>query len=466
MNAQPITLTPKVRLGLLFVVLVAVQSFLAVSSLLLYICYNALRNRYWSRTPGVEKWYFFRSHVDYYFLSLLISDLIMSTGSMMTAAWVITANGNVPRGAYCSAQGAIKQVGNVGTALATLVIAVHTFSVLVLRWRPSDDLRLPLAVIAIIWLFLLCISAIPGNILDHYYGPSTYWCWIEAHWFGQRLGLEYALYWLTAFVNICLYVPLFLCLRGNLKVGDDAVTPDSRARFRVQWQWLTHSRENLTWRDPEEKNLQRRVARQMLSYPIAYLFIILPISVTRWMGFQGKSVPYQATCFAAAIFSSSGLVNTTLYLITRPKLLRTLCGRRFDQNSQHVPNEAAGAPRRVEIPYADGDHRNDVGGRSWGLGMVTEKDDELEEESNVDTMGESPLRKTRRDMVVSGATFTSADSYSAGLSPPAFLSPGGSRSPSSSMSPSEGGFDRHGSSNPRATSDEYSGSWPTTTSRR
>ncbi|KAG8895031.1 hypothetical protein FRB99_000800 [Tulasnella sp. 403] len=397
MTATSSILTSKVRLGLLLVVLVAFLSFLAVISLLFYICYKSLR------TPpqGVEKWKFIRSHVDYYFLSLLISDLIMAWGSVMSAAWVITSNDTVPRGAYCTAQGAIKQIGNVGTALATLVIAVNTFSVLVLRWHPSgDEWRIPLAVISIIWLFLLCISSIPGSTLDHYYGPSVYWCWIEARWYGQRLGLEYALYWLTAVVNICLYVPLFLCLRGNLKVGKD-ISSESMGKFRVKWQWLPSNNANQAGTHSGESKLHRKVAKQMLAYPIAYLFLITPISVTRWMDFSGDSVPYQATCFAAAVFSASGLVNTTLYLITR--------GIR-----------------------SEGEQRDDSGGRSYGMGMVTEGN--LNEEPSVGTASGGPLRRTRKDHVASQATFTTTDSayFSGGLSPAAFLSPGGSRTHSSS----------------------------------
>ncbi|KAG8906595.1 hypothetical protein FRB99_006550 [Tulasnella sp. 403] len=385
-------LTQEVRLGILLVVIIGALSFLAVSSLLLYICYNAIRNRYWPPTQGTAKWHFIRSHVDYYFLSLLFSDFFMATGHMMLAAWVITDDRFVSEGTYCSVQAAMQHVGSVGMALATLAIAIHTFLVLVMRWRPSDNLRLPLAVVVIIWLFLLCAFVILGIVLDEYYGPTAHWCGIEARWIKEHVALEYSLYWVTAIVNICLYVSLFFCLRGNLKIGDDAVTPSSRAKLRIQWQWLPCIKDKPTWGPPEEKNLQQWIARQMLAYPIAYLFIITPISISGWMESSGNSFPHQACCFAAAAFASSGLVNTTLYLIIRPKLLQTLCGRRSRCTTLHAHKEVAGgAHPRIEVLHAEGDRKNDHGRRSYGLGLVIEQANDLEEGSNVGALNDSPL---------------------------------------------------------------------------
>ncbi|KAG8893797.1 hypothetical protein FRB99_001703 [Tulasnella sp. 403] len=401
----PPILTKEVRLGLLFIVVVTALSFFAVASLLLYICYNAFRNRY-SRNPAIEKWYFFRSHADYYFFSLLLSDFVSAIGSMMYSAWVVTDSRTVSGGTYCGVQAAIQHIGNVGMALATLVIAVHTFLVLVMQWRPPDDLRLPLGIVATIWVYLLCAFTIPGSVLDNYYGATLYWCGIEVRWIGLHLALEYSIYWITAIINICLYVPLFLYLRGNLKFGDGVVTPGSRVKFRIRWQWRTRTTASLTLRPPEEKNVQQWVARQMLAYPIAYLFIITPISVASWVDFVGKSVPYEATCFAAAVFASSGLVNTTLYLIIRPKLLQTLCGRRSLNTRHRTAREALaeGARRRVEMPYADEEHRNDKISHSCGLGVVSEQSDDPEEESSYGIMKDGPLRNTWSPLVISAGS--------------------------------------------------------------
>ncbi|KAG8898531.1 hypothetical protein FRB99_007381 [Tulasnella sp. 403] len=314
----------------------------------------------------------------------------MAMGSIMNVAWVITADTTVPRGAYCTAQGVIKQIGGISTALAILVIAIYTFLLLVMRWHPRGGLRLTFAVIALIWLILLLTSAIPGSVLDHYYGPSLYWCWIEPRWDGERLGLAYALYWLAAVVVICLYLLLFLSLRGNLKVGWD-INPENMGKFSVQWQWTTSGNAG----QPEPiLSLHWWRAREMVVYLIAYLVLITPITVIRWVDFSGKSVPYQARFFADAVFASSGLVNVTLYLVIRgisagrgptggdtqrnPRLGEDGLGTedrraektRRDQvvNAATLADSFAG-PSSSAVPWSR--TRRDPSGRSYGLGMVS-----------------------------------------------------------------------------------------------
>jgi hypothetical protein len=62
-------------------------------------------------------------------------------------------------------------------------------------------------------------------------------------------------------------------------------------------------------------------------YPIAYAIVIVPVSITRWIGFKQEiageedHVSSAAKLFAITIFALSGLVNVLLFLITRPNLL-------------------------------------------------------------------------------------------------------------------------------------------------
>jgi hypothetical protein len=48
---------------------------------------------------------------------------------------------------------------------------------------------------------------------------------------------------------------------------------------------------------------------------------VLPIAVTRWLGFTGHQVPWAATVFADVVFASSGYLNVLLFTLTRPRLL-------------------------------------------------------------------------------------------------------------------------------------------------
>jgi hypothetical protein len=139
---------------------------------------NGFRNHYRPPTVGNPRWRFLRTNVDYFFLSLLVSDLVQSVGSIMDIRWVAAAK--LSEGSFCTAQGVIKQVGDVGVALASLAIATHTFSVLFFRWTAPQGRWLPLTILAFIWLFLVLITSVSARIHQNppFYGPSTYWCWV------------------------------------------------------------------------------------------------------------------------------------------------------------------------------------------------------------------------------------------------------------------------------------------------
>jgi hypothetical protein len=51
--------------------------------------------------------------------SLLIFDFIHAIGSVLNVRWA--GDGHVAMGSYCVAQGIIKQIGALGTALTTIV---------------------------------------------------------------------------------------------------------------------------------------------------------------------------------------------------------------------------------------------------------------------------------------------------------------------------------------------------------
>ena len=67
-------------------------------------------------------------------------------------------------------------------------------------------------------------------------------------------------------------------------------------------------------------------AHRSFSYPIAYSFVVLPLSVTRWLEFNKNfnnhhHVPSAATFFAVIMFNLSGAINVLLFLIFKPQLL-------------------------------------------------------------------------------------------------------------------------------------------------
>jgi hypothetical protein len=59
----------------------------------------------------------------------MTADLAQAVGGIMNIRWVTSHH--VAVGRFCTAQAAIKQFANVGAALWSAVIAMHTFRLLV-----------------------------------------------------------------------------------------------------------------------------------------------------------------------------------------------------------------------------------------------------------------------------------------------------------------------------------------------
>ncbi|KZV80574.1 hypothetical protein EXIGLDRAFT_780809 [Exidia glandulosa HHB12029] len=275
------TIPVEERIGLAFIVEAAALSTFAPLALMIYLIYSAAKESLVSKDPLVpsSRTRYFRSHLHYYFISLLFADTIQGLGGFMDLKWV--SQGNVTGGAFCTAQGALKQVGDVGVALSILAITVHTFLVLFFHWTPPESPRMAIIVLTLDWLFITLLVSI-GYALHgrhEYYGITGLWCWITALYPVERIALEYFWLWAAALLNVVLYIPLFLALRGNIVV--------------------VHSDR----------------------YPLIYLITILPTSITRFMSFAGHNVPYQATVFCGLLFSCSGIFNVILFTTTRPMLL-------------------------------------------------------------------------------------------------------------------------------------------------
>ncbi|KZT30679.1 hypothetical protein NEOLEDRAFT_1186492 [Neolentinus lepideus HHB14362 ss-1] len=292
------------RLGLVFIVETACLSALAICSLLSYIAYGAVKI-----IPGASRKWRTGTHVHFYFLSLLISDLIQAIGGIMDIRWIVKAKVEV--GPFCTAQGAMKQIGDVGVALA-YAIAFHTFAVLVLRWRPDPSRKIAFIILGCIWTFVALIVGLGLGTHkgEDYYGDTQYWCWITSEFPVQRIALEYFWLWSTALLNIALYVPLALVLKGYIIVDG--------LKVRVA---KSEERSHLKMTSSNSMKDAGRLAMEMLFYPAVYTITVLPVAVVRWRAFNSDDVPFVATVVAEVLFASSGLLNVVLFSLTRPALL-------------------------------------------------------------------------------------------------------------------------------------------------
>ncbi|KAF5374837.1 hypothetical protein D9758_000391 [Tetrapyrgos nigripes] len=193
-----------VRLGLVLIGEAACVSALTVGLLLLYILYSSvtLKGFHVNTTCSWRV----STQIHYYFINLLVSDLIQAVGGIIDIKWALEAT--VQEGVLCTAQGILKQMGDVGVALTSLAITIHTFSVLVLRLYSKP--RTVLLVIAAIWLFMVLIVTIglAAHRRQDYYGATQYCkffhccvlfsimielslgCWITSDFDGERIALD------------------------------------------------------------------------------------------------------------------------------------------------------------------------------------------------------------------------------------------------------------------------------------
>ncbi|KAH9013781.1 hypothetical protein EDB84DRAFT_1590401 [Lactarius hengduanensis] len=218
-----------------------------------------------------------------------VYDILEAFGGILDVRWA--HNGIVTVGPYCTAQGIIQQSGELGAALITLILTVHTF--VVALWKVGIGARhFAFGVVALASLFVALWVGIGNGIHKNLETPTPYWCWIGPEYGAERLAGEYIWLWIALFASVIMYIPLYFWMKGRLSVN-----PDKWYKFRLN------------------------AAHEFLSYPLAYSFVVLPVSIARWLVFSNKKVPSAAAFFAVSMFNLSGAINVLIFLMVRPGLL-------------------------------------------------------------------------------------------------------------------------------------------------
>jgi len=264
--------------------------------------------------------------MDILMASLLIGDILQAIGIVLSLKWV--HDGKVEIGSFCNAQGIIKIFGATGVALSTLAIAVYTFLGI---WVTANfSMRFTYGLVLAIWSFIGLLVAVSTTVNRNqdvsFMGPTPYWCWVSNR-LAWRMAVEYLWMWLTLFLSILIYIPLYLWMRGNIIIDQAAWWKFNISRHVDPAAWA-----------------RRRQAMVMLAYPLVYCLCILPLSAVRWKNFVQNIVFPGATFFAASIFGLSGFLNVILLLKTRPST------RLFDQMMLLQP---ARPPDVIEVEEVD-----------------------------------------------------------------------------------------------------------------
>ncbi|KAI0307919.1 hypothetical protein B0F90DRAFT_1678440 [Multifurca ochricompacta] len=285
------------RIGVFILAEISAVSASAISILLGYIAYSTVSIR-----SGSKRRWRLESPVHLFLLNQLVCDLIQALGGLMNMKWV--ADGTVHSGPFCTAQGLIKQLADVGTALSAGNVAIYTFSALIFRLKPDTNVSRAVLVVAGIWVSIVLNVAINVGIngASRFYGPTGPWCWIMEEFSVQRTVADFMWMWISAFSSLLAYIAVFLVLRGFIAVEG----------WHVRW---TYGQES---QGIPQSHL---LAYKMLAYPIIYIVTVLPLAAARYNDFAGHHTPFAVIVIADGFYLSSGLLNVLLYTYTRPFLL-------------------------------------------------------------------------------------------------------------------------------------------------
>ncbi|KAJ7742176.1 hypothetical protein DFH07DRAFT_836951 [Mycena maculata] len=283
--------------GVICLASAAVLSLLAVS--------------FYFRKPSLRLQNYGNTHINGYFGSLLFANGVQSFGTALNFKWV--ADGGVESGPFCSAQGGIKNGGNIATALWTFILALHLFNLLFLRLK-STRTGFWCTIVGgwgvVIFIVLIGPTVIQRPEKGPYFGISGAWCWITSHYPREQIFLEYFLEYVLAGWCIFLYTFIILRMRGNL------VRQDGKWSLRFlppgeSWQ-LALCRDLID-------TVMLQAVQKMVWYPIMYTLLIIPITIARLSQFAGTDVPFWATVLGDVTFNLIGFANV-VFLVTMRKL--------------------------------------------------------------------------------------------------------------------------------------------------
>ncbi|KAH9048657.1 hypothetical protein EDB83DRAFT_2227100 [Lactarius deliciosus] len=313
-------LTNGQSIGLGLIVEASILSFGALIVIFILIARNLLRYR---RSLPNGDWKLLRTPADIYMLSLFSYDLVQAIGGILNVRWA--HDGIVTMGSYCTAQGIMKQMGELGVALLTLILTIHTFTMAL--WSVGAEARsFAFVLVAFTCLFVVLWVGISNGVHKDFETPTPYWCWIGPKYNGERLAGEYIWMWIALFASVVMYVPVHFWMKGHLSVDGE-----KWYKFRLVKSDVEYS--------------QRRATLGILFYPLAYSIMVIPLSVSRWLLFNNKNVPSATTFFGIIMFHLSGATNVLLFLIVRPRLLLFTPPEELGESSVELANTITSSAR-------------------------------------------------------------------------------------------------------------------------
>ncbi|KAL1968676.1 hypothetical protein VTN77DRAFT_1502 [Rasamsonia byssochlamydoides] len=302
------------RKGLIAISVMASLSAVATFAMLTFTTYRML---FWR---GSAKLY--PGHNQYVILiyNLLIADFVQALSFLLNIYWIVHNKIHSPS-VVCFLQGLWVQIGDPGSGIFALAIAMHTFMQVNLG-RKMEFKWFVVAIVSI-WGFIALLAIIP--IASHGgdpFAPTGAWCWINQAYEPDRLWTHYVWIFVAEFGTVLLYMVMYFQLRRRLAASVV-----------------------LGQRHVESLTRLRRVVNYMVIYPFAYLVLSLPLAAGRMATTQGRTPSVTYFCVSGAMITTSGLVDVIMYTLTRKNLILNSQGsadrslnpfHHYDYRSNHI----------------------------------------------------------------------------------------------------------------------------------
>ncbi|PPQ98759.1 hypothetical protein CVT24_003456 [Panaeolus cyanescens] len=322
--------------GAIAVNVFALLSTLALVSVAIRIIYLAIQMAFGENRAQPQEYVFFNTQLGQYAACLLVAMIFNTAAGVIGFPWLFQRG--ITEGNVCRIQALIMQIGNVAAGYFTATIAVHTFSSLAMRKRQS--MLLCRSVMAFGWILAGVVGALPFAHKQHdglgfIYGADGLSCGVRSIFPKAQFLFHLLPILISASVSAVLYSLNFLVLRGTLKLKDGVkltLNPDER--------WT---------KEGMGENYHRfiaRVARSMLWYPIAYIALLVPYSITRLLMISGFNVHFIFVVFAFVCWYFLGVLDVLLLYNT----FRVL-GPAFDARASAATRkdmESFGTPAKLE----------------------------------------------------------------------------------------------------------------------
>lgn len=284
------------RTGIIAVSCCALLSFASIAVLASYLAYKTWRQQSGRDGQGSATLNLLLSQFGACYTALIVGDLLQSIGFALSLEWLTDAPTAGAPTSSCTTQAALIQVGDVASALFSLVIALHT-AYTVLKGRKPASIAVFGLIMAAIVLNIILVLIGPMGVetaeRGRFFDDVGFWCWISSDYQAERLYLHYLWLFISSGGSIILYAVVSFHIRQRGRQLPNS-TRDTTAIKRID-----------------------RVARKMLLFPLVYTATILPLSIGRIAAMAGTQLSPRYIAIAGSIFALNGFFNTILYSYTR-----------------------------------------------------------------------------------------------------------------------------------------------------